>query len=129
MDKDLERVMSVFVDVGAKMIDEWMFSIEDGTDKMFLTIYPKLISMYDGLEIWIACSTYVYADNGDVEKQARKKATAIKQILQNIKYAPFKDEDAFMLNFSKNKDINGDIELVFYLNPDRPEGFWENHSI
>lgn len=49
-------------------------------------------------------------------------------IFKEIKYTPFKDEDATYNHFAK-EESRGYTKYKMYVNPSYPNGMWENHTL
>ena len=56
----------------------------------------------------------------------------LEQVLNAIGLKPFKDEDAGgngKIFVKQRKDMPGYVIAYCYVNPDFPEGWWENHTL
>jgi hypothetical protein len=111
-----------------------------------LTIYPQLLS-YDyalregfsgdkvgsisTIEVWQACRV----SGWELESRETIPSPILNhlikdQIFEPLKTVikPFKDEDAIYGYFQESR-FDSTQELVFFLNPDYPNGWWENHTL
>ena len=90
---------------------------------------PRILYYYETrnqnpvAKIWIQCSVFLPRDV-DVNLNIKK----LKQYLSKFDLKPFRDEDAYYGMFVRSTDKTG-TELMFYLNPDYPNGYWENHTL
>lgn len=89
----------------------------------------------DVLTPWVKCTFGVEYDKNEKYPQDEKRIREIvgwvkKNIVEKLPFKAFYDEDAYSGNFSWDKKENlGSIYFSFYVNPDFPEGFWENHTL
>lgn len=84
---------------------------------------------------WVKCTFGVeYNKSEKYPQDERRVREVVKWVKENIigklPYKAFYDEDAYSGNFSWEKKENlGSIYFSFYVNPDFPEGYWENHTL
>jgi hypothetical protein len=84
---------------------------------------------------WLKCTFSVSYDKTAKYPQDEKRVRDIvgwvrEHIVDKMPYKAFYDEDAYAGNFSwKKKDNARFLEFSFYVNPDYPEGYWENHVL
>ena len=50
-------------------------------------------------------------------------------LLEKSGYKPFMDEDASWNHWREEEKNNGFTEYSCFVNPDYPEGHWENHAL
>jgi len=104
---------------------------------MLLSIFPKILHYQQHRiiesHIWYGCYF------GINQKLTHTAIAYFKELFEEMKYKPFKDEDAFLRHFVPYKEdkktlfniIKGYrlINSAFFLNPDYPNGYWQNHTI
>lgn len=88
----------------------------------------KTVSEYHRIP-WIACRMEF---EGEEVKDHEKYLTAVKEwVDKNIPLKPFYDEDAtYGIYAKKCSPYSRDwTQYIFYLNPDFPDGWWQNHAL
>ena len=145
---DINLIMKDFIDFhGWKLVDGQMIEkdLPISKVKFELIIYPTILHYLekdvDQSQIWYACRLEVAETEIDV----------VLNLLRNgfcdLKYAPFKDEDALYDHFVPYKKSGESllnkikehylmdyfpknfVTTAFFLNPDYPDGYWNNHTI
>lgn len=128
---NLKSTAEAFVNVGFKREDYQILTNHIANEfKLTVGLGPALLfhsfKKKEGLYLWVKCEFSVFAD---------KFGAAISNLLTLIKsnklgMNPFYDEDAYRNYFTQPKTTNSLNQICsFYLNPDIPEGTWENHTI
>jgi hypothetical protein len=120
-DKEIQEIIEKLKAIGYKQEDECYVS----KGKLGLVLYPALLCYSNAIVPWI--SVKMGFENID-ESNARLIALALKIELESIGYTPFKDEDAFAGCASIERHPHW-IEIKLYINPDFPNGLWENHTL
>lgn len=148
IETDINLIMKDFIDLhGWILIDSQMIAkdLPINQFKFELIIYPRVLHYMDKdvnqSQIWYACQLIV----------AKTKIDIVLNFLKNgfcdLKYAPFKDEDALHNYFVPYKKLKTSflnkikerylmdyfpknyVTTAFFLNPDYPKGYWCNHTI
>ncbi len=85
--------------------------------------------------IWTKCSFSVEYDKSSKYPEDDKNIKnivkwVVENVLNKLSIKPFKDEDAYLGYFSFEKnEACGELIFSFYVNPDYPDGWWENHAL
>jgi len=91
-----------------------------------VVIFPKLLyynqDKIDQVHVWMQCRFE------STEEEVKNMVDYFRGIFEKFDFKPFKDEDAHRGNFTLRKRLPF-TEASFYLNPDYPSGYWENHTI
>ena len=120
---------------------------EEWKTKMGIVFYPDLLSYRDTYikrgnpEIHEASNSVYRASNvtvpwicvrfeleGEANNISRDLCKWLVDIFKEIGYRPFMDEDASFMHFRK-EEKRGYTKYKMYVNPDYPEGYWENHTL
>lgn len=131
--------------LGWKQIDENAFEKKFGERNVIMVIYPELLrygyvyrpgvsgnkkTSEEHAVVWLACRIELEGDantkwHSDVLKDIKKWWE------ENIILKPFYDEDAPHGIYSRQCSAYSRdwTQYVFYVNPDYPEGWWENHCL
>ena len=144
-DKEIEEVISKLKAKGHYQEDEMCMRIEtpfvvnpdlkeDRRNRIFLVFYPELLSYYHKTDGWVTipwiCAKYnVLGPKEFDDNFQRELCKWTSDLMKEIGYKPFYDEDAFNGHFSKNRKGEEDIEFKMYINPSFPEGYWSNHTL
>jgi len=130
IEKDIKRIIRIFVERGNSTQEDYNFiRTPFGVG---ITFNPKLL-----------CYREIYSDKlvskiwieGRIEvSEDRKNAVAVKmkEYLKEIGLRTFRDEDAFYGIYShpeKIDDWERFVRFSFYVNPDYPDGCWDNHVL
>jgi len=98
---------------------------------VFMTFSPDLLRYRgangkDQLVPWIKCT---------IEIEGQKFPSTLKELLNHLVeflksagYSPFKDEDALHQHWRQTDNKNW-TEYSCFVNPDYPQGHWENHAL
>jgi len=101
-----------------------------GIENIGIVFYPKLLTYGFGsteaITPWICVRLEI--EDGLAEDSIRKLLRWMVSIFKNIGYFPFMDEDATAQHFSKD-ERKGWTKYSMFVNPDYPEGIWENHTL
>lgn len=105
----------------------------DWVNKTTMVFYPELLTYGNpdssGKAMrtpWIACQISIEGERPEEFKRELLKWFV--ELLKKTGYVPFMDEDA-TYNHWKDDKRNGWTEYICYVNPDYPEGHWENHAL
>ncbi len=127
IENDKELIREYFKNLDWKCIDTDAFEIPNL--HVFVILSQEIIDYSDKTkfkkEVWIKC---IVDFN---EKNVDEVVNYFLKLFKFSKYKPFKDEDACKLYFTKafpkyDKDT---YRMAFFLNPDYPNGYWDNHAI
>ena len=108
--------------------------IKDMTETMHLgiVVIPRILyysdrsNRGDQAVVWMKCR-FESQSSDDLEIMIKHIK---EEVIPKLPWKPFYDEDAHRNNFSRpHQDRHGDWIAGFYLNPDYPKGWWENHTI
>lgn len=80
----------------------------------------------DFITPWICCRIELEGRRS-IEDERRVCDSYVKN-LKKIGYSPFTDEDASHLHWRRTEQ-NGWVKLECFVNPDYPNGWWENHVL
>ena len=105
----------------------------DWKNKVGMVFYPELLTYGEGKSgkvqrtPWICCRISLEGKKensmvGDLLKW-------IISLLEKSGYKPFMDEDASWNHWREEEKNNGFTEYSCFVNPDYPEGHWENHAL
>lgn len=105
----------------------------DWKNKVGMVFYPELLTYGEGRSgkvqrtPWICCRISLEGKKensmvGDLLKW-------IISLLEKSGYKPFMDEDASWNHWREEEKKNGFTEYSCFVNPDYPEGHWENHAL
>jgi hypothetical protein len=75
---------------------------------------------------WIACRVSLEGERNELKD--RELLKFLVSLIEKSGYKPFMDEDA-KWNHWREDEGNGYIEYTCFVNPDYPEGHWENHTL
>jgi len=138
--KEIEGLISKLVSEykdDTKQIDEMYIemSTEMRERSIGLVFYPKLLTYGNGgsrgngpkVVPWI-CVRMEFEDGDQATEDIRDILKWIIERFKKISYSPFKDEDASHGYFTK-ETRRGWTKYSMYVNPDFPEGQWENHTL
>jgi len=117
---------------------------EDWKTKIGIVFYSELLSYSDTYIKRETASEHESSNNvygvtvpwicvrfeleGEANNISRELCKWIVNIFKGIGYYPFMDEDASFMHFSKD-ERRGYTKYKMYINPDYPEGYWENHTL
>ena len=135
--RDLIIINQVLIQAGLNQEDEtyYTFKVEDKF-RWSLMVYPRLLT-YDYVykegsndtalseevsTLWIACCCeFLTTDIESITPQ-------LEEFIKILPLRPFYDEDAYHKYFSKQEKHEW-TRLIFYLNPDYINGWWQNHAL
>jgi len=148
IETDIELIMKDFIDnddwntVSNHMIEKM---ISKDLSKIKLIIYPTILHYderdIDQSQIWYTC--WFTVDEIEVDRALNYFIDKFPE----LKYKPFKDEDAlreYFVPFKRSKKSffykikehylmdyfpKNFVTTAFFLNPDYPDGYWNNHTI
>jgi len=142
-DEDIQKIVERLLTLeGFKKIDEWYLEVntpfitypdsknEGWKTRIGFCLYPELLSYYeegvgDCTIPWICCRFELEG------MQEKLEYDLLKWIVSKFKEClifPFMDEDATAYHFNK-ESRKGYTIYKMYVNPDYPEGYWENHAL
>lgn len=102
---------------------------EEWKTKIGLVFYPELLSYGYGDDSittpWICVRFELESPDNDTERDLCKW---IVESLKSAGYKPFYDEDAFR-GYYKKEERKGYNQYKCYVNPNYPDGYWENHTL
>jgi hypothetical protein len=102
---------------------------EEWKTKIGLVFYPELLTYSENNEEittpWICVRLELENPNPEIEGDLLKW---ISNRFSEIENKPFYDEDAYRGNWRK-EERRGWNKYKMYINPDYPEGYWENHTL
>ena len=102
---------------------------EEWKNKIGLSFYPELLSYSEeGEDVtipWICVRLELENPDSKIEGDLLKW---IENRFSEIENKPFYDEDAYRGNWRK-EERRGWNKYKMYINPDYPEGYWENHTL
>ena len=129
-----------------KQIDIHAFEslMKFGGEKLILVTYAELLSYgyvyragvsgdkktYEEVVTpWLACRIELEGDQST--KGHNEVIKELKEWTKKLPWKPFYDEDAtFGIYRMKTSPYSRDwTQYVFYVNPDYPDGWWENHTL
>ena len=135
-----------------KKIDDYAyekkFRTKDGEKNIFLVIYSEMLSYdyvwHEGAGVyddgrnkrhenvttpWLACRIELEGEH-DV-KWHYEILKELKNWTEKLPWKPFFDEDATSSIFRKKCSpySRDETQYIFYVNPDYPKGWWENHTL
>lgn len=97
-------------------------------NKIGIVLYPELLTYMENKKYvtipWIA----VRIEIEDTFNDTRQLLKWIVDIFKNIGYVPFHDEDA-TVGYYKKRQGKGYAKYELFINPDYPNGYWENHVL
>jgi hypothetical protein len=132
IEKDMDFIIDKFLSIpglGWKREDCYYITrkMESGDIKLSIVFYPQILHYRENEEnksvVWIRCRVYS-TNNSDF--------TIANQIKEDIKLTglkPFYDEDAWKNIFTRPLTDTESTQFSFFMNPDYPNGYWENHTI
>ncbi len=143
MDKEISDLMEALLkNEEFEMFDEGYIEIKtpfeinpdsknpEWKNKVGMVFFPELLTYGNRDEVqrtpWIACRISL-----EGERDELKDGELLKWLISMIEksgYKPFMDEDA-RWNHWKEEKKNGYTEYSCFVNPDYPEGHWENHTL
>ena len=147
LEAETTLVQQLFVELGWNLQDDIWCAKEFAGRNILLCIYPELLSYgyvyragygqsgnekekrtYEEHTIpWIACRIEI-----EDEKPHNDILKGVKEWLNaNYPLKPFYDEDATFGIFAKKCSAYSRdwTKYIFYVNPDFPDGWWENHTL
>lgn len=99
------------------------------THKIGMVCFPELLSYgreEDQMVPWIACRITLEGEHTpEVTRDLLKWCV---ELLKGCGYTPFMDEDAMGSHWRDEKK-KGYTDFTCFVNPDYPEGHWENHAL
>ncbi len=99
-------------------------------NKVGMVFFPELLVYGNGAQVqrtpWIACRISLEGERN--EQQTGELLKWLISLIEKSGYNPFMDEDA-RWNHWKEEKKNGFSEYTCYVNPDYPQGHWENHTL
>jgi hypothetical protein len=102
----------------------------DWKNKVGMEFFPELLVYGNGDNVqrtpWITCRISLEGERD--EKQTGELLKWLISMIEESGYKPFMDEDA-RWNHWKEEKKNGYTEYSCFVNPDYPEGHWENHTL
>lgn len=102
---------------------------EEWKTKIGLVFYPELLSYSENREEvtvpWICVRLELETGNPEIERDLLKW---ISDRFTEIDLKPFYDEDAYCNRWRK-EEKKGWNKYRMYINPDYPQGYWENHTL
>jgi len=143
VDQDIATLIeSLLKNEECEMVDDGYIEIEtpfeinpdsknpEWKNKIGVSLFPELLSYGNGDEFqrtpWIACRISLEGERDDSKDTETLKWLA--SLIEKSGYKPFMDEDARANHWreEKKKDYT---EYTCFVNPDYPEGHWENHAL
>lgn len=148
IDKDVETIVEAFSKIGWSQEDTGYITKEFKGKEFGLSFSPDLLYYSEvhgkkgnqkrdpGYRVWIKGEFL-----GKNESEIIEKMDFLKEEFKKLPFQPFFDEDGYKGNFSRPKKnfqnrigkekvvYIENVESSFYLNPDYPEGYWENHVL
>lgn len=124
--QDIDKVIEALLDVGFEYVDNNYLEYEDEDMPIYVHLYPEFLTYSTGgkgkpietlLEVWIACEI----EDDEIDTAGN----IVKELLKKSYLKPFKDEDAIKGIFARK----GEYKIAFYMNPDYPQGYWQNHVL
>ena len=97
---------------------------EEWKTKIGLVFYPELLSYGKQTTPWICVRFELEGD----QAIARDLCKWLVEKFKSIAYTPFMDEDA-KWNYFRTEERKGYTKYKMYVNPDYPQGYWENHTL
>lgn len=139
LERDLDLVTTVLLQSGRwKQIDCHAFESIFCNRTILIALYPELLEytyvyrpgykekeaiQEDCTEAWIACKATIL--HKTEEENRRKSLEELKNWLCNdCILKPFRDEDAYLGIYKQQQE-----DFVFYINPNYPNGWWDNHTL
>jgi hypothetical protein len=106
----------------------------DWKNKIGIVFYPELLTYREEKDRsgktqrtpWICCRISLEGKKEDSE--VRDLLKWLVSLIEKSGYKPFMDEDASW-NHWRKEEKNGSTEYSCFVNPDYPEGHWENHAL
>lgn len=143
IDKEIEDIIQALCknDPGFQVTDDRYLEVktpfltspearnEDWKNKVGLVFYPELLSYGYGDEStttpWVCVRFELEYPKPEIERSVCKWMV---EKLKESGYKPFYDEDSFCGYYSK-EERKGYNKYKCYVNPDYPDGYWENHTL
>jgi hypothetical protein len=91
-------------------------------------IHPPDHPIYNGSNVTVPWICVRFELENESQSVARDLCKWLVSIFKEIGYPPFMDEDS-TFNFFRKQERNGYTKYQMYVNPDYPEGYWENHTL
>ncbi len=130
VDKDISIVANKLIEAGYNYEDLYYVykEVKYGTEKFVLgyQIYPKLINKINEINVWLTLETEIEIDYDN--KFLSKITSYIVNELKSVGLTPFMDEDSKYNHFVID-ERKGYVILKCFVNPDYPDGDWENHTL
>jgi hypothetical protein len=102
---------------------------EEWKTKAGLVFYPELLNYSENREEatvpWICVRLELENVNNNTERDLLKW---ISNRFSEVNLKPFYDEDSYLNNWRKEEN-RGWNKYRMYINPDYPDGYWENHTL
>ena len=102
---------------------------ENYRNTLGVVLYPELLEYREDGEYvitpWICAKIELESLDENIEREIVKW---LKSTLEETKLTPFKDEDSFAGCSTRHRGKGYSI-IKLYINPDYPDGYWENHTL
>jgi hypothetical protein len=142
IDKEIAALISRLAENSdVEMVDDGVVEIKtpseinagSGKDgaSIFMDFSPDLLryrgpSGKDELVPWIKCS--ITLEGQQFPSTLRDLLNHLADLLKSAGYTPFKDEDALHQHWRQESGKGYNVYSCF-VNPDFPQGYWQNHAI
>lgn len=140
-DLEIENIINKLEEIGFELVDEAYLEVEtpfsihtDSPNKKYsnilgVVLYPELLFYRENKEDvtipWICAKIELESLDDNTERDIIKWLSTK---FQEIGLSPFKDEDSFA-GCSKRIQGKGYSNIKLFINPDYPQGYWENHTL
>lgn len=130
-DLDAFKIGEALISYGIEHVDcnAYQWNCEGGVI-VYINLLPEFLFYFNDhveentMTMWVKCQVQCKQEDLDVT------VLKFKELFSALPYKPFKDEDAYYGYFSRPKtDVDGFTKIAFFLNPDYPSGWWENHTL